>query len=173
MVKSDLKDGMVVEYRNGNRRLVLNGELLGMSVHNSLIYYDEELKNCDFNYMDIVKVYNWAVHSVALEDIFKAKNLKLLWERDESVKCGDKVVVVNSGESYTTYAKWFEKHLAENLGRYALFYAYGHVAPVGTRCNVLFVDKTEKIALVQRDEITHDEVYLIAIKGIKREVDNG
>ena len=56
--KADLKDGMVVEYANGWRRMVLNGNLLGViSGHNSLTDIFDDLKSKWSQNLDINKVY--------------------------------------------------------------------------------------------------------------------
>lgn len=81
MKKQDLRSGMTVEYRDGDRRLVLlnskNGDVLVEIINgrcitvNNLKYYNEKLESLDGDgkYLDIVKVF----------DI----NNKLIWERKE------------------------------------------------------------------------------------------
>lgn len=41
--KSDLKDGMVVEYRDGDRRMVIGDKLIGNIYWGSLAFYNENL----------------------------------------------------------------------------------------------------------------------------------
>ena len=85
MLKSELKNGMVVEYRNGDRRMVINGLILGLNTRNKLDFYNdnlnENLKNDD---LDIVKVYNVLSSVVNLEDCFNQSNLILVWERPQT-----------------------------------------------------------------------------------------
>ena len=87
MRKSDLKDGMVVEYRNGLRRFVLGDKLLGEHGNANIEEYDEELKYIDGeSTLDIVKVYT--VESslcVAIGSIFLNKHLNLIWERVKEI----------------------------------------------------------------------------------------
>ena len=79
MKKSDLKDGMIVEYRNGNRRMVLRDELLGIETYNGLEYYDEDLINESNEMFDIVKVFEFEHGS--LRSVLSSKNLKSIWKR--------------------------------------------------------------------------------------------
>lgn len=87
MRKSDLKDGMVVEYRNGLRRFVLGDKLLGEHGNANIEEYDEGLKYIDGeSTLDIVKVYT--VESslcVAIGSIFLNKHLNLIWERVKEI----------------------------------------------------------------------------------------
>ena len=71
--KADLKDGMVVVYRDGRRRIVLKGELYEITVCNDLDGYNEELM-CDMQgdrKLDIMRVY---------------ENNELIWKREEVKK---------------------------------------------------------------------------------------
>lgn len=89
MKKSDLKDGMIVEYRNGLRRLVLGDRLLGKQGNANIEEYGEDLKNKHFygeSAIDIVKVYT--IESslcVSIESIFLNGSLNLIWERDKEI----------------------------------------------------------------------------------------
>ena len=83
MKKSDLKNGMIVEYRNGFRRLVVNDELIGDDGHLSLTEYNDDLKiNELYRNLDIIKVYKyklgWSFNRLLDDD-----NLELIWERKE------------------------------------------------------------------------------------------
>lgn len=83
--KADLKDGMVVEYRKGKRRLVFNGTFTGMDGYLELSNYTDDLT---YNYdsyedprsFDIVKVYELEFIG-KIPDMFSNHNLKLIWER--------------------------------------------------------------------------------------------
>lgn len=91
--KADLKDGMVVEYRNGERYVVLDDRLINNTGYDLIDSFGECLednsKNTRFvndNY-DITKVYKINAKNVyILNDIFKECNLELIWERKEAKK---------------------------------------------------------------------------------------
>ena len=84
--KADLKDGMVVEYRNGERRIVLGGVLYSETKDSKLCFYDENLlDNCmdeNFTGFDIMKVYDVKYHK-SFKTLFDDDNLRLVWEREE------------------------------------------------------------------------------------------
>lgn len=83
--KADLKDGMVVEYRDGKRRLVLNNFLIGKDGYFDLSNYSENLKDKNSSDRDVVGVFK--VNIVTnLDYIFRTENLELIWERTESKK---------------------------------------------------------------------------------------
>ena len=120
MRKSDLKDGMVVEYRNGLRRFVLGDKLLGEHGNANIEEYDEGLKYIDGeSTLDIVKVYT--VESslcVAIGSIFLNKHLNLIWERVKEidwakVPFGTWVIVADHKEE-----------LNVNDGEYVMFVGY-------------------------------------------------
>lgn len=85
--KADLKDGMVVEYRKGNRFLVFGHKLLSSNYFdftNNIAddLTDKKYKDKDF---DIMKVYKVNIENVKrLSDILKHENLELIWERKET-----------------------------------------------------------------------------------------
>lgn len=83
--KSDLKDGMVVEYGNGKRRLVLNNYMIGKDGYYTLDHYKENMKDKEFSDNDIMRVFT--ISSVTtLDRIFHIENLNLIWERKETKK---------------------------------------------------------------------------------------
>lgn len=85
--KADLKDGMVVEQRNGNMYLVLAGMAVRKSGHNHIDGYTNDLKWEGYTAGDIVKVYRITPESLGcIEDVFIKNNLELIWERKESKK---------------------------------------------------------------------------------------
>lgn len=99
--KSDLKDGMVVEYRNGTKRLVAGSILIGTNGYNQLYYYNEDLCS-EQDETTIYKVYDTVFN---IKD-FDNKELDLLWKREQDVikeltiediekKFGCKVKIVN------------------------------------------------------------------------------
>lgn len=87
--KSDLKNGMIVELRNGFRGIVINDNLiLGNKLYSELLDYNDDLSikyNLNGNDLDIVKVYTvWSY--MGFEDYLKDDNLELIWERKEPKK---------------------------------------------------------------------------------------
>ena len=82
--KADLKDGMVVEYRDGDRRLVIDEYLVGKDAHYELSAYNENLENeyPGLTIMKVFKIYRRAILGNILDD----DNLELIWERAESKK---------------------------------------------------------------------------------------
>ena len=79
--KADLKDGMVVEYNNGNRRMVLGKYFIGESSHAPLADYTEDLREPNFPKQTINKVYISSTRSI--DYLFDDDNLTLIWERKE------------------------------------------------------------------------------------------
>ena len=82
--KSDLKDGMVVEYRDGDRRLVIDKYLIGKNAHYELSTYSENLKD-GYPRLTIMKVFKIRQRAI-LERILDDDNLELIWERKEPKK---------------------------------------------------------------------------------------
>lgn len=81
--KSDLKNGMVIEYANGKRRLVLNDFLTGKDGYYYLRYYKENLKDKSDPDRDIVRVFKINT-ATTLDYIFHTDQLELIWERKET-----------------------------------------------------------------------------------------
>ena len=79
--KADLKDGMVVEYNNGNRRMVLGKYFIGENSHAPLADYTEDLREPNFPKQTINKVYISSTRSINY--LFDDDNLTLIWERKE------------------------------------------------------------------------------------------
>lgn len=82
MTKNDLKDGMVVELRNGGKRLILYTKLLSFNGYDNIdniSSYTEDLKHKKYNDYDIVKIYKGQAYLI--DEIFK--NASLIWEREE------------------------------------------------------------------------------------------
>lgn len=85
--KADLKDGMVVEQRDGGMYLVLAGTAVGKGEHNSIVGYTDGLKWAGYKGGDVVKVYRITPGSLrCIEDVFIKNNLELIWERTELKK---------------------------------------------------------------------------------------
>lgn len=85
--KSDLKDGMVVEYRNGKKRIYINGFLLGLDGYLPLDDYSNNLLIPeDYEGFDIYAVYQ-IVKGFNLSDILKkTKGLERIWIRPRAIK---------------------------------------------------------------------------------------
>lgn len=79
--KSDLKDGMVVEYRDGRRRMVLGDNLIGEYGHAPLRDYNENLEEENYPEETIAKIYKSDTQSI--RTVFEDYNLALIWERPE------------------------------------------------------------------------------------------
>lgn len=82
--KADLKSGMVVEYRDGDRRLVIDKYLAGKDSHYELSAYNENLKN-EYPGLTIMKVFKICRRAI-LGNILDDDNLELIWERKEPKK---------------------------------------------------------------------------------------
>ncbi len=86
--KSDLKDGMVVEYNDKcfGKRLVIGGFLIGEDGYARLENYEHNLINRKrIDGMDIVKVYK-IKQGYPFGRIMEDHNLELIWERKEPKK---------------------------------------------------------------------------------------
>lgn len=87
--KDDLKDGMVVEQRNGCRFLVIAYRVVDELGYNKLEGYGNDLKYIQHkeNAFDIIKVFRIINRSVkSLAEIFEDSCLDLIWERKETKK---------------------------------------------------------------------------------------
>ena len=84
--KSDLKDGMVVEYNDNSfgKRLVVGGFLIGEDGYADLGDYNENLKNVVSD-LEIVRVYKIKCMG-KISSIMYDVNLELIWERKEPKK---------------------------------------------------------------------------------------
>ena len=82
--KADLKDGMVVEYRDGDRRLVIDKYLIGKKAHYELSTYNENLED-GYPGLTIMKVFKIRQRAI-VERILDDDNLELIWERKEPKK---------------------------------------------------------------------------------------
>jgi hypothetical protein len=84
--KADLKDGMVIEYKNGDRRIVLNKCFMNPNGYGSLDYSDfnDDLTLACVTLQkgyDIVKVYSSI--STDIHGYCYDSNITLIWERKE------------------------------------------------------------------------------------------
>ena len=81
MRKQDLKDGMVVELRNGERNIILNGKVMSFISFTSLDGYNNDLTDKNTSRLDIVKVFSSDIN--ILNDIKTVSNV--IWERKKEV----------------------------------------------------------------------------------------
>lgn len=89
MKKKDLRNGMVVEYRDGDLRMVLSNSLLGVEgfEKNKLCFYNDDFKDKDNDTeLDIMKVYDLTSDVLSFSGAFDRGNLKIIWERKETKK---------------------------------------------------------------------------------------
>ena len=175
MKKSDLKNGMVVELRNGKRFLIVNNFGIGKD---SCIYlygsfaYDENLYDViGDSTFDITKIYKTVGHT--FKTLFDNESLSLIWEREEKeeIKVGDKVKVINNGYCFDEYYDWVEENI--NTRVLKLKFDYGNILPNETICEVLHINKhnygynaDETLAYVQ--DMENKRCYLINIKGLEK-----
>lgn len=87
--KSDLKDGMVVELKNGYRGIVIHNLIVGEDFYIQLSNYNYSLivnyNNSIVNGLNIIKVYN-ALSYKGFKNYIKDENLTLIWERENPRK---------------------------------------------------------------------------------------
>ena len=92
MKKSDLKNGMVVELRNGKRFLIVNDLGIGKDSCINLdgfFGYDENLNDvCGNSTLDITKIYK--TEGTTFKTLFDNERLNLIWERKEQPKLSEK-----------------------------------------------------------------------------------
>jgi len=125
MKKSDLKDGMVVENRSGNRFIVVGNAVMGTKNWYSMDDFDENLNVLNYKNLDICKVYKKFESS--LDHVLGGIESNLIWKREEvdwnKVPAGTKVLVSdNCGEEHVGYfiniisAEYFKFHALINKG---------------------------------------------------------
>ena len=89
MTKSDLKNGMVVEFRDESRGLVHNERIISMEDYLLISKLNDDLTNkIGIEEIDIMKIF----HSkpITLGDLFADNRLELIWERKEQPKLSEK-----------------------------------------------------------------------------------
>ena len=88
MIKSELKNGMVVELRNGKRFLIVNDRGIGKDTCINLdgfFGYDENLYDViGYSEYDIIKIYK--TEGNTFKTLFDNERLSLIWEREEQPK---------------------------------------------------------------------------------------
>lgn len=83
--KADLRDGMVVKHRNGDKRIVISEALIGEDGYADRNCFREDLTHRYFKDLDIVGVYAIQEYN-NFADMLSDYNLELIWERAESKK---------------------------------------------------------------------------------------
>lgn len=83
--KADLRDGMVVKYRNGDKRMVISEALIGEDGYSDQNCFREDLTHRYFKDLDIVGVYAIQEYN-NFADMLSDYNLELIWERKEPKK---------------------------------------------------------------------------------------
>lgn len=114
MRKSDLKNGMVVEYKNGKRRLYLDGLLFDKNLKqtNRLDGYDEFLREEKSHHdLEIVKVFKNIKALVATNEKVIEQDL-LLWEREEEIDWSKVAIDTPILVRDYGYDDWLVRHFA-------------------------------------------------------------
>ena len=92
MTKSDLKNGMVVELRNGKRFLIVNDLGIGEDsciTLNGFMGYDKNLNDImRYSEYDITKIYK--TEGNTFNNLFDNERLSLIWEREEKQELSKK-----------------------------------------------------------------------------------
>ena len=120
MKKSDLKDYMVVESKDGELRMVLGNRLLSKRGYLPLSSFNDKLEYISgAEDMKINKVYEINKDEcISIHDLLNVDNLNLIWERVKEidwskVPFGTKVIVTDHKEE-----------LNEDCGEYVMFVGY-------------------------------------------------
>ena len=89
MTRSDLKNGMVVEFRDKSRGLVHNKRIIDKEEFVFISNLNDDLTNASsFKDLDIMKIFD--SNASTLGDLFSDNRLELIWERKEQPKLSDK-----------------------------------------------------------------------------------
>ena len=99
MTKSDLKNGMVVELRNGKRFLIVNDRGFGEDsciTINGFMGYDENLNDImRYSEFDIIKIYK--TEGNTFKTLFDNERLSLIWEREETKLSNEDKQIIKKG----------------------------------------------------------------------------
>ena len=99
MKKSDLKNGMVVELRNGKRFLIV--DVLGIGEDSCITLdgfmgYDENLNDImRYSEFDITKIYKTV--GTTFKTLFDNERLILIWEREETKLSNEDKQIIKKG----------------------------------------------------------------------------
>ena len=99
MKKSDLKNGMVVELRNGKRFLIVKDKGIGKDTCitiNGFMGYDENLYDViGYSEYDITKIYKTVGNT--FKTLFDNERLSLIWEREEAKLSKEDKQIIKKG----------------------------------------------------------------------------
>ena len=119
MKKSDLKNGMIVELRNGDICIVIGEKMLDSRGRQNFNNYDEDLISHKHSAFDVIKIYEDKSMN-CLCDIYINSRLKMLWQRAEidwsKVPVDTKVLVSDCGKHW--YNRYFVKY------RYGMYHTF-------------------------------------------------
>ena len=89
MKKEDLKNGMVVEFRDKSRGLVHNERIVSIEDYLFISNLNDDLTSgVGIEEIDIMKIFN--SKPITLGDLFADNRLELIWERKEQPKLSEK-----------------------------------------------------------------------------------
>lgn len=140
-------------------------------IHTLLCNYEDLLSRIGGEYRNGLLEDDWNTFYGLLDKydslpIYEAENAT--GERREPA-VGDRVRVINSGESYTTYSDWIEEHVSESSEKY--LWDYGRSCDDGDTGKVLFIAPHEygnaNLAYVKMDNGKYGKCYLIGTKGLE------
>lgn len=93
MRKSDLQNGMAVEFRNGQRGIVINDFITSLNDYRMLTTFKDDLKHKFNKNFDIIKIYN--IHK-AQSLPYILNHLQLIWERPLEIQLTEQEINVLS-----------------------------------------------------------------------------
>lgn len=89
--KSDLKDGMVVEFQNGHKAMVVGDVFMGTHCYSKMNNWSDTLENSHTPFRAITKVYT--SKGLSLSSYFNDDKLTLIWERPKEEESAKKMTV--------------------------------------------------------------------------------
>lgn len=79
----DLEDGMVVEYRNGEKRLFMYDSFIGIGSYGDIENYNENFShNQEYFELDVVKIYKLYSFKGGFDGLFDEINLTLIFDAE-------------------------------------------------------------------------------------------
>lgn len=123
MKKSDLKNGMVVELRNGDRKIKIDHILIGMEGYIELDSLTDDLKfSASKHDLDVVKVF---LAPGKLQSLNQAEDLCFFWKRSwEPDSCEWYYIADISASCYYTHRVWRGDALDKQLLERGLVFQY-------------------------------------------------
>ncbi len=166
MKKSDLKNGMIVQTRNGEKWLVNNKYLLREECGCIMIgVYNDKLEHPTISCFDIVNIY--ISKAMSITDLFDEEYLDLFWKRTEDFKVGDIVKVVEKEATYNLYIDFFKEQ--DLPMSYAIRYVYYHLPDEESKYRILYIGKHKykDKDIIVIESISTREIYLVDYNGIE------